>query len=249
MEDKQLEELLQGKIKEAKSGRRRSKALLAVLLLVLLGGLFCLLNYARGRSAPPAASPEATAVAVPTPSPAPTPSPTPRPTPTPSAAPDDRETPSTEEEASVAPTPVPTPGDVPTREAETQVHSLHFMWQAEEDIPVDSVPMRVLYGSTIVAELTLTAEKRWSVSWEDGYSPEQLSLSALMPAGCNATVTRNGDVFVVNCLYDPPAPGEDTSPVERILPQTGLDRAPALLLFAAGVGCLILSSKLARRKA
>lgn len=233
MNERQLDELLNSKMKAAKRESNLRLAVLALLVLALLGGAIwggsALKNAVSAKkSAEPAETmtaitePKSTPVAAdtqPSPSPAaPTPvspsmeSPAVAGTEQPPVLPGDGQTAEGSDETSVQPPVVPneaepTPADDTPQSTmqELRTHRITLEWPSDELAPKQPVSVRVLHGRFTVTELTLRAEEGWTAEWKDLYSADDLDLQARFPDGVAAKVNVVGERFEVVCAVSDPA--------------------------------------------
>ena len=234
MNETQLDQLLDQKIHRAKSGKLLRFAVLALLCLGALALIFHPWTRLRGQELPP----EGQAAPLETEEPAPS------------------ESPALPTSSAVTPEPVES---VPSSDDPNSVtHSIVLNWPEKQE-PDGAIALRVMHGETELRRLKLDARNHWSAYWDDRYPAEELTLIAELPSGYAAETSFDGEDFSVVLVKTEEEPEASPVPAEAQkvsmptgyyvthLPQTGPVFWPIPLLLLAGLGCLTISCKRARR--
>lgn len=276
MNERQLDELLNSKMKAAKRESNLRLAVLALLVLALLGGAIwggSALKSAVSakKSAEPVETmttitgPKSTPEAVATqPSPSPAVTVPVEESPAVSGAeqapvlPGSEQSAGGSDETNGQPPVVPNEAE-PAQTDETpqntmqelRTHRITMVWPSDELAPKQPVSVRVLRGRFTVTDLTLRAEEGWTAEWKDLYNAAELDLQARFPDGVSAKVTVVGERFEVVCeVSDPAALDTNASPATSSsrLPQTGNPIWPIPLLLTLGTFSLGAAAILLRRE-
>lgn len=112
----------------------------------------------------------------------------------------------------------------------------------EEERP-DQISVHLLQDGQIYDTVTLQAQNGWSYTWEALPAAYHWSIQEVTPENYTATLTQQGNTFLLTNRYHQPPP---TTPLPPTLPQTGLLWWPIPMLLVAGLTCLLLG--LIRRK-